>query len=113
MSPPGSVLSDQQVDIIAMRLAERLSGSSTAKLKSTASVNAPAIASDKTLGEGVFATVDDAVSAAGIAFNELDGMSLDGQKKSSRLSVSQCSHMPRSLHVTHTTKQAWADLSIR
>ena len=81
MSPPGSVLSDQQVDIIAMRLAERLSGSSTAKLKSTASVNAAAIASDKTLGEGVFATVDDAVNAAGIAFRELDGMSLDGRKK--------------------------------
>jgi len=81
MNPPGGLLSDQQVDIIAMRLAERLSGPSTVGLKSTGSINAPAIVSDKTLGEGVFATVDDAVRAAGIAFEELDGMSLDRRQK--------------------------------
>jgi acyl-CoA reductase-like NAD-dependent aldehyde dehydrogenase len=84
MSPPG--LSDRQVDIIATRLAGRLSAPGTTHEKTTAAKtsvasSAPAIASDGVLGEGIFATVDDAVKAAGIAFLELDGMSLEGRQK--------------------------------
>jgi acyl-CoA reductase-like NAD-dependent aldehyde dehydrogenase len=84
MSPPG--LSDQQVDVIAARLAERLSApggthpqSNAAKIATTS--RNPGFAAGPELGEGVFATVDDAVSAAAIAFRELDGMSLEGRQK--------------------------------
>ncbi len=90
------LLSDRQVDMIALRLAERLSASPSpaAQLnitaaKITAPSSAPAIAppsassiiSRDVLGEGVFANVDDAVAAAGVAFRELDGMSLEGRQK--------------------------------
>jgi len=83
MSSPGgnaSLLSDQQVDIIATRLAERLSAPPASRNKVNTTRSAPAIASH-TLGEGVFANVDDAVEAAGIAYRELDGMSLEGRQK--------------------------------
>jgi acyl-CoA reductase-like NAD-dependent aldehyde dehydrogenase len=94
MSPPGrnaGLLSDQQVDIIATRLAERFSAPPAAQsnvtaanvttAKTTTARSAPATAPREALGEGVFATVDDAVEAAGIAFRELDGMSLEGRQK--------------------------------
>jgi len=84
MSRPGGnagFLSDQQVDIIARRLAERFSAPSSAGSNVTAASSTSAIAPRETLGEGVFATVDDAVKAAGIAFRELDGMSLEGRQK--------------------------------
>ncbi len=89
MSPPGGnagLLSDRQVDLIATRLAERLSAPPAAQLnvrpaKFAAPRSAPAIAPRVALGEGVFTTVDDAVEAAGIAFHELDGMSLDRRRK--------------------------------
>jgi acyl-CoA reductase-like NAD-dependent aldehyde dehydrogenase len=84
MSRPGgnaNSLSDRQVDIIATRLAERLSAPSAVKTKITALSSTPAIVSGDELGEGVFATVDDAVKAAGIAYRELDGMSLEGRQK--------------------------------
>jgi len=78
MSSPGGnagYLSDQQVDLIARRLAERLSAPVT-EARST-----PVFTSRDVLGEGVFATVGDAVEAAGIAYRELDGMSLEGRQK--------------------------------
>ena len=83
MSPPG--LSDQQVDVIATRLAERLS-TRGAQPRAGAHATSPAgvsagIAAGPVLGEGVFASVDDAVSAAAIAYRELDGMSLEGRQK--------------------------------
>jgi acyl-CoA reductase-like NAD-dependent aldehyde dehydrogenase len=84
MSRPGgnaSFLSDRQVDIIATRLAQRLSASGASTPPSSAAVAAPAIVSGSVLGEGVFATVDDAVRAAGIAYCELDGMTLEGRQK--------------------------------
>jgi len=84
MSPPGGqagLLSDRQVDIIATRLAERLSAPATAKTPIAATRSSPQIAPRETLGEGIFATVDDAVEAAGAAFGELDGMSLAGRQK--------------------------------
>ena len=84
-------VSDQQVEIIATRLAEHLSAPPAAQSNTTAAnvtaakittaPSAPAIASRDALGEGVFATVDEAVEAAGIAFRELDGMSLEGRQK--------------------------------
>ena len=86
MSRPGGnagLLSDRQVDIIATRLAERMSApASPAKRPAAAaprrvSTSAPREA----LGDGVFATVDDAVDAAATAFRELDGMSLEGRQK--------------------------------
>jgi len=79
--PVGSALSDQQVDIIARRLAERLSSSTVAKAETPASRNTPAVVTGGVLGEGVFATVDDAVKAAATAYRELDGMSLEGRQK--------------------------------
>jgi acyl-CoA reductase-like NAD-dependent aldehyde dehydrogenase len=75
------LLSDQQVDIIARRLAERLSATPAAKANVSGARSAATISSNDILGEGVFATVDDAVEAAGIAFRELDGMSLEGRQK--------------------------------
>ena len=92
MSRPGGnagLLSDRQVDIIAKRLAERMSGSPAPRPAATPAVatprQAPVIASAgaprEALGDGVFATVDDAVDAASTAFHELDGMSLEGRQK--------------------------------
>ena len=88
MSHPGGnagLLSDRQVDIIATRLAERMSGgrptapapASTPVPPRRTSPSAPREA----LGEGVFATVDDAVNAANAAFREFDGMSLEKRQK--------------------------------
>ncbi len=92
MSRPGGnagFLSDRQVDIIATRLAERVSGTSAArpanKPAAAAPRRAPIIDSPgaprEALGDGVFATVDDAVDAAATAFREFDGMSLEGRQK--------------------------------
>jgi aldehyde dehydrogenase len=84
MSLPGhypGILSDQQVNIIATRLAERVSASPVTRTKFTATRSAPTTVSPEVLGEGIFATVDDAVNAAAIAFRELDGMSLEGRRK--------------------------------
>ena len=83
MSRPGSagLLSDRQVDLIAMRLAERLTGSPPpdSPVASSTTISAPAVTVPhnprapaiaprtrpaEKLGEGVFATVDDAVDAA-------------------------------------------------
>ncbi len=76
-----NALSDQQVDIIATRLAERLKGASTSAAPVPAARRTPVIATRSELGEGVFATVDDAVAAAGVAFRELDGMTLERRHK--------------------------------
>jgi acyl-CoA reductase-like NAD-dependent aldehyde dehydrogenase len=99
MSPPGGyaqLLSDRQVDIIATRLAERLTAPAAAQsnitaanittanviaVKNTAPRSVRASAQRNALGEGVFATVDDAVEAAGVAFRDLDGLSLEGRQK--------------------------------
>lgn len=84
MNRPGAntdLLSDQQVDIIATRLAERLMATSSGATKVPAARSVPAVAPRTVLGEGVFATVDDAVDAAGVAFRQLDGMSLEGRHK--------------------------------
>ena len=75
------LLSDRQVDIIATRLAERLSASPAAKTPVVATQRAATIAPREALGEGIFATVDDAVAAAGIAFREFDGVSLERRQK--------------------------------
>ena len=80
-APAGNVLSDQQVDIIATRLAERLSAPTVARAEIPALRGAPAVVAGGVLGEGVFATVDDAVKAAATAYRELDGMSLEGRQK--------------------------------
>jgi len=84
MSRPGgsaNLLSNQQVDIIATRLAERLSNSSADGAQVPAARSRPTAAPSAALGEGVFATVDDAVDAANVAYRELDGMSLEGRQK--------------------------------
>ena len=84
MSRPGGsvgLLTDQQVDIIAARLAERLTGSSAGGTHVPAARSGPAVAPRAALGEGVFATVDEAVEAAGIAFRQLDGMTLEVRQK--------------------------------
>ena len=84
MSQPGrnaDFLSDQQVDIIATRLAERLSASSASATQIAVAHSKPSSAPRAELGKGVFATVDDAVAAAGVAFRELDGMTLEGRQK--------------------------------
>ncbi|MGB5485849.1 MAG: aldehyde dehydrogenase family protein [Lysobacterales bacterium] len=80
-APGGNALSDQQVDIIATRLAERLSAPTVARAEIPASRGTPAVVTGGVLGEGVFATVDDAVKAAATAYRELDGMSLEGRQK--------------------------------
>ena len=78
-------LSDQQVDVLARRLAERLTARPAAKATTIVAPEAPLIvpriAAGDTLGEGVFTTVDEAVDAAGVAFRELDGMSLAERQK--------------------------------
>ena len=84
MSRPGGnagILSDRQVDIIATRLAERMSGSPVDKVPAAALRRVPISAPREALGDGIFATVDDAVDAAATAFRELDGMSLEGRQK--------------------------------
>ena len=84
MNRPGGnadLLSDRQVDIIASRLAERLGVSPTAGTRVPAARSAPSIAPRAKLGEGVFAMLDDAVEAAGVAFRRLDGMSLEARQK--------------------------------
>ena len=80
-APGGNALSDRQVDIIATRLAERLSAPTVAKTEIPASRGTSAVVAGGVLGEGVFATVDDAVKAAATAYRELDGMSLEGRQK--------------------------------
>ncbi len=83
MSSPGqgtAILSDQQVDIIATRLAERIAGASGGADTVTAPA-APAVAARAELGEGICATVDDAVHAAAAAFLEYDKITLDGRRK--------------------------------
>jgi acyl-CoA reductase-like NAD-dependent aldehyde dehydrogenase len=84
MSRPGGsadLLTDQQVDIIAARLAERLTGSPAGGTQVPAARNGPVIAPRAAPGEGIFATVDEAVDAAGIAFRQLDGMTLGVRQK--------------------------------
>jgi len=84
MSGPGGnmgLLSDRQIDIIASRLAERLGAPPAEIAESRTSPGAPAATPREVLGEGVFATVDDAVEAAGVAFREFDGMTLEGRQK--------------------------------
>ena len=84
MSRPGGnagLLSDRQVDIIASRLAERMSGTPANNPAVAAPRRAPVSAPREALGDGVFATVDDAVDAAATAFRKLDGMSLEGRQK--------------------------------
>ena len=74
-------LSDKQVDIIATRLAQRLTGAAADASAPPATRSMPAAAPRAALGEGVFATVDDAVAAASVAFRELDGMTLDARRQ--------------------------------
>ena len=83
------MISDRQVDIIASRLAERMSGSpSPARAKAPVPTPkpmpepapAPAIPPEG-LGDGVFATIDDAVAAARAAYREFDGVSLKARKR--------------------------------
>ena len=84
MSRPGGnvdLLSDQQVDIIATRLAERLAAPSTGGTPVPVARSERTIAPRAELGEGVFARLDDAVEAAGVAFRRLDGMSLEARQK--------------------------------
>ncbi|MEZ4387232.1 MAG: aldehyde dehydrogenase family protein [Candidatus Krumholzibacteriia bacterium] len=66
-------LSDQQVELIARRLAGRLGGGNTAPAANAAVP--PAAAS----GEGVFATLDECIAAARQAFLELQDLSLAGR----------------------------------
>jgi acyl-CoA reductase-like NAD-dependent aldehyde dehydrogenase len=88
MSTPGgnvNLLSDQQVDTIAARLAERFAGKpATGTQESVPHIApgiAPAAAPRAALGEGIFATVDDAVEAANVAYRKFDGVSLEGRQK--------------------------------
>ena len=84
MSLPGGnadLLSDQQVDIIATRLAERLTASPEREVQAPIVRNTPTVAPREKLGEGVFALLDDAVEAAGVAFRRLDGMTLEARQK--------------------------------
>ena len=87
MSSPGGnagLLNDRQVDLIATRLAERLLASDVAKPPASKGGSEPHLAHDlaprEALGEGIFATVDDAVEAAGVAFRQLDALSLEQRK---------------------------------
>jgi acyl-CoA reductase-like NAD-dependent aldehyde dehydrogenase len=73
-------LTDDEVDLIASRLAERLG----AGVAPAAAIRATGEASSQTpaaaLGEGIFTTVDEAVAAAGEAFRQLDGLTLEGRR---------------------------------
>ncbi len=76
MSQAG-LLSERQVDLIATRLAERLG-----KPQPVQRPEAPRAAAPRaTLGEGIFATVDDAVAAARVAFEQFDGASLETRQQ--------------------------------
>ncbi|MCW8925753.1 MAG: aldehyde dehydrogenase, partial [Xanthomonadales bacterium] len=85
MSRPGvntGFLSDQQVDMIATRLARRLSAQPKSIVTATPEpVMTPRSPSVKARGDGIFSTVDEAVDAAGVAYRELDGMPLQGRQK--------------------------------
>jgi hypothetical protein len=66
MSRPGGsadLLTDQQVDIIAARLAERLTGSPAGGTQVPAARSGPVVAPRAAPGEGIFATVDEAVDS--------------------------------------------------
>ena len=77
----GNLLSDRQVDIVATRLARRLTGSQPSAAPVQTPRNAPTAAPQLNLGEGVFATVDDAVDAASVAFRQFDAVTLEGRQK--------------------------------
>ncbi len=78
MSQAG-LLSERQVDLIATRLAERLGTPRSAARPAAPRV--PAAAPRAKLGEGIFATVDDAVAAARVAFEQFDGASLETRQQ--------------------------------
>ena len=87
MTPSGQ-LSDQQVDLIAARLAERLGRPPTSTASPTveaaapvAPVSAPVVKTATQLGEGIFADLDDAVDAARTAFRQLDQLSLEKRQE--------------------------------
>jgi len=65
-------LSDREVDLIAARLAERLGAAP--RDRSTTVTESPPIPG---LGEGIFATIDEAVEAAALAFRSLEGSTLE------------------------------------
>ena len=75
------ILSDRQVDLIATQLAARLSGTPSPAPAPAAMPRATISTPREALGDGVFATVDDAVDAAAKAFREFDGMSLEGRRQ--------------------------------
>jgi acyl-CoA reductase-like NAD-dependent aldehyde dehydrogenase len=75
------MISDRQVDIIATRLAERMSGSPSPSPVPAAAPRTPVNTPREALGDGIFGTVDDAVDAANAAFREFDGMSLEGRRQ--------------------------------
>ena len=79
--PVAGILSDQQVDIIASRLAERIAAANGGRTITETRRQAPAVVGRSDLGEGVFASVDEAVSAAAIAFREFDGVTLEGRHR--------------------------------
>ena len=83
------LLSDQQVDMIATRLAARLSSPAAAEQTSTVVRARPSVAPHADLGEGIFATVDDAVAAARVAFGQFDGASLE-TRQSIIASIREC-----------------------
>ena len=89
------MISDRQVEIIASRLAERMSGSPSPARRAAPvpapeprpapepmpkPAPAPGISTEG-LGDGVFATIDDAVAAARAAYREFDGVSLKARKR--------------------------------
>ena len=83
MSSPGpgtTILSDQQVDMIATRLAEKISRTSGKGGNSVEPRKAPAAVARVETGEGICATINDAVEAATIAFREFDKISLEGRQ---------------------------------
>ena len=67
-----SRLSDREVDLIAARLAERLGA--VPRERSTSVTESPPL---PRLGEGIFATIDEAVEAAALAFRSLEGSTLE------------------------------------
>ena len=83
MSQPGqgAVLSDQQVDIIATRLAARLQGAAPREANAPAPAPAPVVSTRAALGEGVFTTIDEAVEAATQAFRQFDQVTLEGRQR--------------------------------
>ena len=67
-----SRLSDREVDLIAARLADRLGAAP--RERSTSVAESPPL---PRLGEGIFATIDEAVEAAALAFRSLEGSTLE------------------------------------